>query len=808
MKTFYSFIGGSMLIFALLFSIQVQAQFTPGKLVVTRIGNGNTLTSAAFPVGLVQYNTTGTAQTGTVIVTMPTVASILVGASRALTQSGTASSEGDLSLSTDGRYLVLVGYNANVAKASVSSGSDEAVIGRVDAAGTVNTLTSLTRTKAYPGGSIRSACSVDGSAFWTAGAGNSTTGSIRYAIFNNTNDSGKQISKTVSSARVVNIFNGQVYSTASSGSFRLASVGVGTPVTTGQVMTNLPGFPTASYDPYAYVFLDQNATVPGVDVLYVANQGTASTGGLYKYSLVNNIWVANGYIAGNIRGVTGTVNCDGKAELYMTRSLNSSAKASRLHAYTDLTGYNVTLGNGAININSTTLLATAATNYAFGGVSFSPLTSARKPDMSSFSITANSVCKGSGTVIALNGSTLENGTYTIDYSLSGANTGNNLLSTVTVYNGLATISLPASLLVNGGATTVSINSITNSLGCSTNSTATTSLFVSDLLVEASADSISCYGGTTNLNITASGGVEPYSGTGSFSVPAGPYSYTVFDATGCSAIVSGNIGQPDSLIVSGSSINVLCNGGNTGTITVTASGGTPGYLYSSDGGATFGSNNILNNLIAGTYQVVVKDANGCTKTIVPSFVITQPTALTGQYCYNPTAPNAKVLGARGKGGTPPYTYSSNGTTYLPGNALGGTAYAFKNRNPGSYTIYIKDSKNCVFVKTVNTATLPVCPLGAFPVTSASKEVNAAVNNEGTLTVKVFPNPSAIAFTAVIQGGNNAPVRLRVIDVNGKTVHSATIRTSQVYSFGEKLLPGMYLLEIIQGDERKMISVLKQ
>ena len=62
--------------------------------------------------------------------------------------------------------------------------------------------------------------------------------------------------------------------------------------------------------------------------------------------------------------------------------------------------------------------------------------------------------------------------------------------------------------------------------------------------------------------------------------------------------------------------------------------------------------------------------------------------------------------------------------------------------------------------------------------------------------------------MIQGGNNASVRLRVIDVNGKTLQSATIRAAQVYSFGEKLAPGMYLLEIIQGDERKMISVLKQ
>ncbi len=803
MKSFYAAAGCCLLVFLCLFSAESGAQFTPGKLVVTRIGSGAALTSAAFPVSLVQYNTAGTAQTGAVIITMPATSSIVVGAPRALTQSGTATSEGDLSLSADGRYLVLVGYNASTGTASVSSGTAEAVIGRVDANGIGNTLTSLTRSKSYPAASIRSACSLDGSAFWTAGAGSSTTGSIRYVTFGNTNDSGLLISKTISSARVANIYNGQLYASANSGSFRLTTVGTGVPVTSGQVMTNLPGFPTATYDPYAYVLLDMNAAVPGMDVLYVANQGSAATGGLYKYSLVGSSWVANGYIAGNIRGVTAAVNCDGKAELYMTRALNSSAKATRLHAYVDITGYNVSLGNGTINITSTTLLATAATNYAFGGVAFTPLTAAKKPDVTGLSVSAASVCKGSSTNVTMNAPALANGAYTIHYSLSGANTGSGSVAS-TVYNSSAVFALNAGSIANGGATTITIDSITNPLGCFTASAANAQFTVSDIQVGLQADSIACYGGSTGITVSGSGGVEPYTGTGVFSVQAGSYTYTVSDAIGCSTTVSISVGQPDSLTVSAIKTNVLCNGGNTGTITVTASGGTGPYTYSSNGGASFGGSNVLSNLTTGSYTVAVKDANGCIKVLSPAIVITQPTALSGQYCYNPSAPNAKVLGVRGKGGTAPYTYSMNGTTYAAGNVLGGTAYAFFNRNPGSYTIYIKDANNCVFIKTVNTATLPVCPAaGILP--DAPVAEDAVQHLTETLGMQVFPNPSSAAFTVVGYSKANASIEIRVKDAYGKTVLTAHALPAQPYRFGGGLAPGVYLLEMVQGEQRQVLKL---
>ena len=94
---------------------------------------------------------------------------------------------------------------------------------------------------------------------------------------------------------------------------------------------------------------------------------------------------------------------------------------------------------------------------------------------------------------------------------------------------------------------------------------------------------------------------PYSGTGTFSHPAGTYSYTVTDANSCTATTTGTITQPTALVASSSNTAILCNGGNS-MVTVSATGGTAPY----SGTGTF-------SLPAGTYSYTVTDANSCTAT---------------------------------------------------------------------------------------------------------------------------------------------------------------------------------------------------
>ena len=71
-------------------------------------------------------------------------------------------------------------------------------------------------------------------------------------------------------------------------------------------------------------------------------------------------------------------------------------------------------------------------------------------------------------------------------------------------------------------------------GCSSE-TAVISVTEPDLLVaSSSAPQILCDGGTTTVTVSASGGIAPYIGTGTFTENEGTFDYTVTDVNGCTA----------------------------------------------------------------------------------------------------------------------------------------------------------------------------------------------------------------------------------------------------------------------------------
>ena len=123
------------------FSFKAIAQFSPGNIVVSRVGDGSTgLTNASAQVQLVEYTTAGVATS--VMVTLPTTSG---GAgSRACTNSGSSTTEGFLTQSYDGRYLVHVGYDAapGVLSIATSATNPNRTIALIDATGTANTSTS------------------------------------------------------------------------------------------------------------------------------------------------------------------------------------------------------------------------------------------------------------------------------------------------------------------------------------------------------------------------------------------------------------------------------------------------------------------------------------------------------------------------------------------------------------------------------------------------------------------------------------------------------------------------------------------
>jgi hypothetical protein len=339
-----------------LFSAAAQAaSFTSGNLAVYRVGDGaSNLANTGNAVFVDEYTTTGTLVQS---IPMPTTAS---GTNNPLVASGTATSEGLMTLSTDGRYLVLTGYGTTIPQgSSIVSGSAPRVVGRVDGGGAIDTSTALTDFS--PGNNPRSAASTDGTNLWVGGA----AGGVRYTITGSTTST--QLSTSVTNIRGVEIFAGQLYESDSSGTIRVGTVGSGLPTTSGQTITNLPGFPTTG-SPYAFFLADLTSTVAGLDTLYVA-EDTAGGGQIQKYSLVSGSWTLNGTVAAAaIRGLTGEVLGNGSAQLFGTTGASTASGGGAIYAYNDATGYNTAPGG----VISTIATLSNTSLEAFRGIAFVP----------------------------------------------------------------------------------------------------------------------------------------------------------------------------------------------------------------------------------------------------------------------------------------------------------------------------------------------------------------------------------------------------------------------------------------------------
>ena len=210
--------------------------------------------------------------------------------------------------------------------------------------------------------------------------------------------------------------------------------------------------------------------------------------------------------------------------------------------------------------------------------------------------------------------------------------------------------------------------ITDNNGC----TATNNYTVNqpqDIITSLSSTNVSCNGYADGaIDLFVSGGTPNYvfswSNSGGVisvnedlsSIAADDYSVTVTDDNGCVATDNVTITEPLTAVeISYSTVDVLCNGDNTGEIDITVTGGTPGYSYSWSNAS---NSEDIELLVAGTYQVTVQDALGCID--IDNIIITEPSApLSSSKFITNVLCNGESNGEIDytvSGGTIPYTYS--------------------------------------------------------------------------------------------------------------------------------------------------------
>ena len=273
----------------------------------------------------------------------------------------------------------------------------------------------------------------------------------------------------------------------------------------------------------------------------------------------------------------------------------------------------------------------------------------------------------------------------------------------------------------------------------------------------------CYGDKTgSIAIYASGGTQPYqysidsgktqSADSSFSdLAAGTYYPKVVDDHGC--FVYGDsviLTQPDTIIITSvQSSDVKCYGDKTGTIVVTAQGGTGSLYYSIDSGQTFPyANGATTDVYAGTYHIAVHDDNNCT-VFGPSVTVTQPPKLVIDSVYvkdvNTCFGDSTGSIAIGvSGGTAPYLYSIDDGNKYQADSVFDSLPAATNYYP-----FVQDSHGCVIGYGYVTITEPT-PVVINNVTHTDIDTCHGVP-VGTITIQASGGTAPLYYS--IDSGQN-------------------------------------------------------
>ncbi len=157
--------------------------------------------------------------------------------------------------------------------------------------------------------------------------------------------------------------------------------------------------------------------------------------------------------------------------------------------------------------------------------------------------------------------------------------------------------------------------VTDAVGCTQSGTVTIPP-VDAISLSFTATAATCIAADGAVSVSASGGVAPYTYSwstgattaGLVGVPYGNYTTTVTDANGCTATNCHLVPYTSPIELGLSSTDASCLYTHDGTITATASLGTPPYIYST-GGSSSGSVTIP-GLATGSYWIYVTDAIGC------------------------------------------------------------------------------------------------------------------------------------------------------------------------------------------------------
>ncbi|RKX19309.1 MAG: hypothetical protein DRP35_07930, partial [Candidatus Zixiibacteriota bacterium] len=206
--------------------------------------------------------------------------------------------------------------------------------------------------------------------------------------------------------------------------------------------------------------------------------------------------------------------------------------------------------------------------------------------------------------------------------------------------------------------------------------------------------ILCHGESTgSVDLEPAGGTVPYTYSWSSgattqdltNVPVGTYQVTITDVMGCTFETDITLTEPaTSLSVTEEITDVRCFGEDNGVISITATGGTPGYTYLWNTGY---NGTVSNGLIEGYYSVTTTDDHGC-QFILDSLYVNEPTQLIADVSNNQTIciGQETSVWVAATGGTYPYSFLWN-------NGLTVDTIPISPSTTTTYSVVVTDAHGC-------------------------------------------------------------------------------------------------------------------
>ena len=512
---------------------------------------------------------------------------------------------------------------------------------------------------------------------------------------------------------------------------------------------------------YSYSWSPGGATTQDISGLTVGSYAVTVTDAQSCSATFNATVANNSYTLGVSVATSSVTNCT---------SPNGSATATVSGATGGISyAWNPsTFGSGATisNIPSGSFAVIATDANGCTGTGSGSVSNSAGANASVSSLTNVSCNGGANGAISISTS---GGTAPITYTWSDQGFSTSIASRTNLTAQAYTITVADAAgcsVVLGPFTLTQPNALVVSLGTSNNATCST--------VNNGSIDMNVTGGTPNYTYSwsnSSSTSEDLSGLG-----AGTYQLTVTDANSCPSVQgpSVTITQPSALSVSinaGSVNNVSCNGGNNGSFTAVATGGTAPYTYTV--GATSNSTGIFSGLTASNYTVSVSDANSCPVAIATQ-AITQPSAVVVSITGGSSSVSCfgladGAINMNVSGGQSPYTYSWTNTA--------ATTDDLSSLAAGTYTLTATDANGC----SGTGAAVVIADALAINTSISSTPASNSASSDGTATVVATGGTGSFSYSWD--------------DANGQTTATAVALAS-----------GNYTVEITDGNGCSAIDVI--